>query len=166
MPVLFFFNIAKYILISKYKQKVSANCIETPALELCTPVRCLQYARSDFCDTPVEQILSDLIRINTVNPREMSQGSPLSAGTFAAQELTTKLSNQKKANFMARIGTVKKLLFLSHSDVVPAGEGWDFDPFGGEIAEGMVYGRGALDCKGLMAHRSMPSCSWPRKPLP
>ena len=35
--------------------------------------------------------------------------------------------------------------------MVPAGEGWDFDPFCGEISNGIVYGRGALDCKGLMA---------------
>ncbi len=35
-----------------------------------------------------------------------------------------------------------------HIDVVPAGEGWDYDPFGGEIHEGKLYGRGAMDDKG------------------
>jgi len=35
--------------------------------------------------------------------------------------------------------------------VVPASEDWDFPPFSGEIKNGFVYGRGAIDCKGLVA---------------
>jgi len=37
-----------------------------------------------------------------------------------------------------------------HLDVVPAGDGWDHDPWGGEIADGRVYGRGASDNKGAV----------------
>ena len=37
---------------------------------------------------------------------------------------------------------------LGHLDVVPAGEGWSFPPFGGEIRDGKVFGRGAMDDKG------------------
>ncbi|MDY3282746.1 dipeptidase PepV [Dysosmobacter sp.] len=37
---------------------------------------------------------------------------------------------------------------VGHLDVVPAGEGWTFDPFGGEIRDGKVFGRGAMDDKG------------------
>ena len=41
--------------------------------------------------------------------------------------------------------------FLSHQDVVPApAEGWDTEPFGGEIKDGFVHGRGSLDMKGHM----------------
>ena len=40
---------------------------------------------------------------------------------------------------------------MSHIDVVPVSEGWSFDPFAGEIKDGFVHGRGALDCKGLVA---------------
>ena len=37
---------------------------------------------------------------------------------------------------------------LTHIDVVPAGEGWTHDAFGGEIVDGRIYGRGAMDDKG------------------
>lgn len=37
---------------------------------------------------------------------------------------------------------------LGHLDVVPEGDGWSFDPFGGEIRDGKVFGRGAMDDKG------------------
>ncbi len=37
---------------------------------------------------------------------------------------------------------------LCHLDVVPEGEGWSKDPFGGEIVDGKFYGRGAIDDKG------------------
>ena len=37
---------------------------------------------------------------------------------------------------------------VGHLDVVPAGEGWTFDPFGGEIRDGKVFGRGSMDDKG------------------
>jgi succinyl-diaminopimelate desuccinylase len=37
---------------------------------------------------------------------------------------------------------------LGHLDVVPEGAHWDYPPFGGEIAEGRLYGRGAIDNKG------------------
>ncbi len=40
---------------------------------------------------------------------------------------------------------------LGHLDVVPAGEGWTHDPFGGEIEKGYIYGRGSTDDKGPMA---------------
>lgn len=37
---------------------------------------------------------------------------------------------------------------LGHLDVVPAGEGWSFDPWGGEIRDGRIFGRGTMDDKG------------------
>lgn len=44
------------------------------------------------------------------------------------------------------------LLVHAHLDVVPAGpEPWDHDPFGGEIAEGCLWGRGAVDMKDMAA---------------
>lgn len=43
------------------------------------------------------------------------------------------------------------LLLLGHTDVVPLGDGWTRDPFGGELADGRIYGRGATDMKGGLA---------------
>ena len=45
------------------------------------------------------------------------------------------------------------VLLLHHMDVVPAGSGWDKDPFSGEIDNGKIWGRGAIDAKSLgIAH--------------
>ncbi|NEA36705.1 M20 family metallopeptidase [Streptomyces sp. SID13031] len=43
------------------------------------------------------------------------------------------------------------LLILGHTDVVPIGDGWTRDPFGGEHVDGRIYGRGASDMKGGLA---------------
>ena len=57
-----------------------------------------------------------------------------------------------RGNIWARIegGDKPALILLHHSDVVPANEEyWDFDPLSGEIVDGYIQGRGALDMKGL-----------------
>ena len=41
--------------------------------------------------------------------------------------------------------------FAGHLDVVPAGEGWQGDPFGGEVVDGLLVGRGANDMKSAIA---------------
>jgi len=43
------------------------------------------------------------------------------------------------------------LLLLGHTDVVPIGDGWTTDPFGGVVRDGRIYGRGASDMKGGLA---------------
>lgn len=40
------------------------------------------------------------------------------------------------------------IAIIPHLDVVPAGDGWDYPPFGGKLAGGRIYGRGAADNKG------------------
>jgi succinyl-diaminopimelate desuccinylase len=58
-------------------------------------------------------------------------------------------------NLYARIGRAEgpNFCFAGHSDVVPVGDkaGWSADPFGGELRDGMVLGRGAADMKGAIA---------------
>lgn len=49
----------------------------------------------------------------------------------------------------AEIGSGKDIVgILVHLDVVPEGENWDYEPYGGQIVDGKIYGRGALDDKG------------------
>ncbi|NWH08148.1 MAG: succinyl-diaminopimelate desuccinylase [Alphaproteobacteria bacterium] len=57
-------------------------------------------------------------------------------------------------NLYARIGTeAPHFCFAGHLDVVPVGEraAWSVDPFGGEIVNGVLYGRGANDMKSAVA---------------
>ena len=57
-------------------------------------------------------------------------------------------------NLYARIGTGRPhLVFAGHTDVVPPGDEtrWRHRPFGGDIADGILYGRGAVDMKGAIA---------------
>ena len=57
-------------------------------------------------------------------------------------------------NLYARIGTgAPHLMFAGHTDVVPPGDAkaWSHAPFAGDIADGVLYGRGAVDMKGAIA---------------
>ncbi len=57
-------------------------------------------------------------------------------------------------NLYARLGDAAPcFVFAGHTDVVPPGDAdaWRFDPFAGEIADGMIWGRGAADMKGGLA---------------
>ena len=57
-------------------------------------------------------------------------------------------------NLYARLGTTQPNLgFAGHTDVVPVGDvaAWTVDPFGGEIRDGVLYGRGAADMKSAIA---------------
>lgn len=49
---------------------------------------------------------------------------------------------------------------LGHLDVVPAGSGWDFEPYGGEVKDERIYGRGTTDNKGPVV-----SCLYAMKAL-
>ena len=103
----------------------------------------------------VENLLADLIKIQSVNP----PGGEIAAAKylkhlFDEYRIPNEIieSSPGRGSFLAYLGDGgKRLLYLSHTDVVPAADGWTFDPFSGEIKDGFVYGRGALDCKGLAA---------------
>lgn len=63
-----------------------------------------------------------------------------------------------RTNILARLMGRRKRPVLhmnGHFDVVPPGSGWSVDPFGAEIKDGMLYGRGASDMKGGVAAQLM-----------
>jgi succinyl-diaminopimelate desuccinylase len=79
----------------------------------------------------------------------------LRAHGFATHRLTFEEPGQPPIdNLYARIGSGRPyLIFAGHTDVVPVGDAaqWRFAPFAGEVAEEMVWGRGASDMKGAIA---------------
>ncbi|GBD22118.1 putative succinyl-diaminopimelate desuccinylase [bacterium HR28] len=106
----------------------------------------------------VTRHLQALIRFETVNPP--GNETPL------AEYLATVLEREGipaeviesapgRGNLVARIrgnGRARPLLLMAHSDVVSVErEKWTRDPFGGELVNGCVWGRGAVDTKGLVA---------------
>lgn len=109
-------------------------------------------------ETEASQLLAAYLRIDTSNP----PGNELAAArwlqTVLAREgiegqiLDTTELGPGRANFYARLpgaGGGKAVALVHHMDVVPVTrEQWTFDPFAGEIRDGHVLGRGALDMKG------------------
>ena len=103
-------------------------------------------------------LLRQLIRLDTVNPpgNETRAAELLRAYLEeAGVECELYAKAPERANLVARIpGTEdgKRLLFLSHTDTVLADPGeWTVDPWSGDVREGCVWGRGALDMKGQVA---------------
>jgi acetylornithine deacetylase/succinyl-diaminopimelate desuccinylase-like protein len=104
----------------------------------------------------VARTLSALVKIDTSNP----PGSETKAATLI-KEILEKEGIQSdlfeaqpgRANLVARLkgsGAKKPILLMGHTDVVGVErDKWTFDPFGGTIKDGYVYGRGSSDDKGM-----------------
>ncbi len=104
------------------------------------------------------ELLQHLIRFNTTNPpgHELACVQYLNDLLQAAGIETTLLAKDaNRPNLIARLpgnGTAPPLLLQGHVDVVTtADQIWQHDPFGGELIDGMIWGRGALDMKGGVA---------------
>jgi acetylornithine deacetylase/succinyl-diaminopimelate desuccinylase-like protein len=100
------------------------------------------------------QLTQELIRIDTSNPPGNEESAVLFLeGILSAEGIKAEIYSPvpKRANILARIkgkGKGKPVIILSHIDVVPANrDEWTVDPFGGELKDGFVYGRGAIDMK-------------------
>ncbi len=104
----------------------------------------------------ITSLLSNLIKINTTNP----PGNETEAAQFIAKYLAKDgfeseilESAPGRGSIITRLkGTGEKpnLLLLSHLDVVAANPAeWIVNPFGGTVKDGFVYGRGAIDMKGM-----------------
>ena len=101
--------------------------------------------------------LQNLIRINSIQA-PASEGAPFGKGNVEALDYSLKLLesfgfrtiNGDNYYGYGDIGNSDLPLFgiLAHLDVVPVSLTWEHDPFGAEIDEGYLYGRGTLDDKG------------------
>jgi len=101
------------------------------------------------------QLLRDLIRIDTTNPPGNERAAAVHLQKLLESEgIETRLLEVApgRANLYARIkgdGSRRPLILLSHTDVVMAeSQRWSVPPFSGELRDGFIYGRGAIDMKG------------------
>jgi acetylornithine deacetylase/succinyl-diaminopimelate desuccinylase-like protein len=107
----------------------------------------------------VARLLSELIRLNTVNPPGNETAAAELLRAYLERdgvECTLLARDPDRANLVARIPgrdpDAPRLLLLSHTDTVLADPAeWSVDPWSGEIRDGCVWGRGALDMKGQVA---------------
>jgi succinyl-diaminopimelate desuccinylase len=104
-------------------------------------------------------IARDLIRCPSVTPAEGGAlaylAGMLQRGGFTVHRMTfSEADTPDVANLYARIGSAPPhLMFAGHTDVVPPGNEvlWRHPPFAGDVADGVLYGRGAVDMKGGIA---------------
>ena len=112
------------------------------------------------------RLTQSLVRIPTMNPpgryyREICEflehrlgGSGFDCELIRAEGTPGDSQSYPRWNIVARRAGGRPgecVHFNSHTDVVEVGHGWSMDPFGGEVKDGRVYGRGTCDMKGGLA---------------
>jgi acetylornithine deacetylase/succinyl-diaminopimelate desuccinylase-like protein len=105
------------------------------------------------------ELLQGLLRIKSVNPPgDEILAARFLEGVLAAEGMVANVIEPfpGRASILARVhgdgSGGDPLLLLSHLDVVPAEPaGWSHDPFGGDLADGYVWGRGAMDMKSMVS---------------
>ena len=118
----------------------------------------------------VADLLGRLIRVDTTNPPgNETAAAELLRGYLEANGVACELYARvpERASLVARIpgsGDGPTLLLLSHTDVVLADPAeWTVPPFSGELRDGEVWGRGALDMKGQVAASAVAIASLARE---
>ena len=116
-----------------------------------------------FIEANREQLLNDIASLVAINSVESApaEGAPFGPGARAALDKALELAEKMglaTRNCEGYIGYAelpgadpeKYLATICHVDVVPAGEGWDADPFTMRRQNGWILGRGVMDDKGPM----------------
>ena len=117
----------------------------------------------------VTGLLQALVRLDTVNPPgNESRAAELLRDYLGATGVEIDLFARvpERANLVARIpgGDGPSLAFLCHTDTVLADPSeWDRDPWSGDLVDGEVWGRGALDMKGQVAASAVAFASLARE---
>ncbi|NMA93418.1 MAG: M20 family metallopeptidase, partial [Clostridiales bacterium] len=118
-----------------------------------------------------------LLRMRSVYEGKSEEGKPFGPEIYECLQEALRMGERlglKSDNVDGYAGVLsagegeKSIGVLCHLDVVPEGSGWDFDPYGGEISGGKIYGRGALDDKGpaiaaMYALKALVDCGVPLK---
>ncbi len=122
-------------------------------------------AEVDRATDEIVRYTADLVRIPTVNPPGSEYeacahfiGDDLERRGFGVEYIAAEGLPEHTARFPrvnvvgSRRGGAGPVVHLNgHFDVVPAGEGWTVDPFGGLVRDGRIYGRGVCDMKAGIA---------------
>jgi acetylornithine deacetylase/succinyl-diaminopimelate desuccinylase-like protein len=117
----------------------------------------------------VTALLQELLRLDTVNPPGNETRAAEALERYLARNGVTGLRVAKtpdRANVVARLpgGDGPSLLLMAHTDTVLADPGeWRRDPWSGELVDGEVWGRGALDMKGHVAAAAVAFASLARE---
>ncbi len=101
-------------------------------------------------------LAAELIKRPSVTPEDAGAVSLLAMWLeslgFACHVLPFETGGPRIHNLYARLGTEgPNFCFAGHTDVVPPGQGWTVDPFAGQVIDGRLFGRGAVDMKGAVA---------------
>jgi len=117
-----------------------------------------------FCFSQNEEakLLSDYIKIKSISGNEKPAAQFIETICRKNGFYITVFSNTDSSyNFCASLLPLEKklpsVLFINHIDVVPASDSanWQFPPFNGTISNDTIYGRGAIDMKGLAVMQLM-----------
>jgi acetylornithine deacetylase/succinyl-diaminopimelate desuccinylase-like protein len=118
----------------------------------------------------VSDLLQRLIRLDTVNPPGNETPAAELLREYLAQsgvEAELYAKAPERANLVARIpgrSDGPRLMLLSHTDTVLADpDEWQLDPWSGELRDGEIWGRGALDMKGQVAANAVALASLARE---
>ena len=136
-------------------QKIEYICTMKKLLLPILAISCVNmHASSLEVDDEAVEWLQEYLQIDTVNPPgNESRAVDFYADIFKSEGIEFKSAESApgRGNIWARIkgGNKPTLILLQHTDVVPANMNyWTADPFSGEIKDGYIWGRGALDMKG------------------
>ncbi len=133
------------------------------------------YFQPYWDDREIEKVCSDLVRIKSFNPpgdeKEIAEycGAYLEKLGFSIQYIR---HTETRASVIAHLSATEPgtgVMMCSHIDTVPIGAvKWDHDPFGGELIDGKIWGRGSSDMKSggassLVACKALVESGIPRK---
>lgn len=124
-------------------------------------------------DEEIVALVRALLRLDTRNPPGNEiRAAEFLKGLFEAEGIEGQIvgPNENRGTFIARIkgeGSEPPLLLMSHTDVVAVEpDKWTHDPFDADIADGFIYGRGALDMKQMVGMEALTMLLLKRSGMP
>lgn len=122
------------------------------------------------------QEVIDLARRLVARPSENPPGKETAVarllGKFlrpAGLKVTYQAIYPRRSNLVARLdghGSGPTLLLCGHSDTMLVSSGWSIDPFGGQVVDGKLFGRGSADMKGGLAAMAVACAALGRAKIP